>query len=521
LTPFYLITFGISLLLSFVLTWCVRNVAMGRGWVAPPMQERDLHENPLPRLGGVPIFLSFLIAIGVALLASLHFPVLAAGLSARTFLTVLAPASLIFLLGLYDDIRAIGPYPKFAVQGVAAILLFAGGLGIHDLPLLFGSRHLAWYVALPITVLWVIGLTNAFNLIDGLDGLAAGSALFSTFVVFVVAVSSGASSMSLLTIALAGAILGFLRFNFNPATIFLGDCGSLFIGFMLSALALAGSEKATTVIAVAIPVVSFGLPILETTLSVLRRLIGGRPVFTADREHIHHKLLQRGMSPRQVVIALYAVSAVFALLSLFLLLPERHTVGLVLVVIGVGIWFGIQHLGYLEFGEIRRVAQRTFEQRSIFVNNLAIRRAIEKLKLASDYDQVCRILESAFLSNDFDGFEMSVEAHEDQSPFGGDTHLTGRSGKIFHFEKPESAKFQNGWAAWHLTLELVTSTDHLRGSMKIYRFYSDRALLVDTNLLTSDFPVVLADALDRVLSSKEGMVAVQAGGTEFTAAEAS
>jgi UDP-GlcNAc:undecaprenyl-phosphate/decaprenyl-phosphate GlcNAc-1-phosphate transferase len=168
---------------------------------------------------------------------------------------------------------------------------------------------------------------------------------------------------------------------------------------MLSALALAGSEKATTVIAVAIPVVSFGLPILETTLSVLRRLIGGRPVFTADREHIHHKLLQRGMSPRQVVIALYAVSAVFALLSLFLLLPERHTVGLVLVVIGVGIWFGIQHLGYLEFGEIRRVAQRTFEQRSIFVNNLAIRRATENLKVASDYDQVCRILESAFLSN--------------------------------------------------------------------------------------------------------------------------
>jgi UDP-GlcNAc:undecaprenyl-phosphate/decaprenyl-phosphate GlcNAc-1-phosphate transferase len=521
LTPFYLIAFGISLLSSFVLTWFVRNVAMGRGWVAPPIQERDLHETPLPRLGGVPIFLSFLIAFGVALLASLHFPALAEGLSISTLLTVLVPGTLIFLLGLYDDIHSLGPYTKFAVQGIAAIMLFAGGLGIHNLPVLFGARHLAWYIGLPITVLWVIGITNAFNLIDGLDGLAAGSALFSTFVVFVVAVSSGASSMSLLTIALAGAILGFLRFNFNPATIFLGDCGSLFIGFMLSALALAGSQKAPTAIAVAIPVVSFGLPILETTLSVLRRLIGGRPVFTADREHIHHKLLQQGMSPRKVVISLYAVSAIFALLSLFLMWPERNTLGLVLVVIGLGIWFGVQHLGYLEFWEIHRIAQRTFEQRSIFINNLAIRRATEELKGASDYTQVCHILKSAFLSNDFDGFELNFADGENEPSAGGDARQPRRLGKTLLFEKPDAPKFRDGWATWHLTLGLVTTTNQWRGSMKIYRFYTDRALLLDTNLLTSDFPVVLADALDRALIPKQGAIPEVTTDTDLMAAEAS
>ena len=263
---------------------------MGRGWAAPPIQDRDLHEIPLPRLGGVPIFLSFLISIAVALLAGLRFPALAVGPSIRTLLTILVPATLIFLLGIYDDIHSVGAYTKFAVQAVAAIMLFAGGLRILSLPLLFGARHLAWPIGLPITVLWVIGITNAFNLIDGLDGLAAGSALFSTLVVFVVAIFNGSSLVSLLTIALAGAILGFLRFNFNPATIFLGNCGSMFIGFMLSALALVGSEKAPTVIAVAIPLVSFGLPILETTISVMRRLISGRPLFSADREHIHHKL---------------------------------------------------------------------------------------------------------------------------------------------------------------------------------------------------------------------------------------
>jgi UDP-GlcNAc:undecaprenyl-phosphate/decaprenyl-phosphate GlcNAc-1-phosphate transferase len=523
LTLLYLITFGVSLLLSFVLTWGVRNLAMGRGWAAPPIQDRDLHETPLPRLGGVPVFLSFLIGVAIVLLASLHFPVLAADLSIRDVLTILVPGTLIFLLGLYDDIYSVGPFTKFAVQGVAAVMLFAGGMRILDLPVLFGARHLAWYIGLPITVLWVIGITNAFNLIDGLDGLAAGSALFSTFVVFVAAVSNGSSQVSLLTVALAAAILGFLRFNFNPATIFLGDCGSLFIGFMLSALALEGAQKAPTVIAVAIPVVSFGLPILETTLSVLRRLISGQPVFTADREHIHHKLLQHGMSPRQVVVALYAVSALFALLSLFLLWPGRSRLGLVLALIGTCVWFGVQHLGYLEFWEIRRVAQRTFEQRGIFVNNLAIRRATEELKCVSDYVQVCGILEAAFSTNDFDGFELSIRADAERHTAIGEKRVRVRPGERLHFEwsKPGTPKLRDDRATWSLGLQLVTTSNRCLGSLKIYRFYADRALLADANLLTSIFPEVLADALDRALNSKLGMVPEVTTREDFRPSEAS
>src|SRR3981081_44167 len=244
-------------------------------------------------------------------------------------------------------------------------MLFAGGLRIVNIPVLFGDHTLPWFVGLAFTIVWVLAITNAFNLVDGLDGLAAGSALFSTLVAFVVALLNGPSLVTVMTIALAGAILGFLRFNFNPATIFLGDSGSLFIGFLLSALALAGAQKAPTFVAVAIPVVSFGLPILETLLSIMRRLISGRPIFTADREHIHHKLLQMGFSQRQVVIVLYAVSALFAMLSLFLLWPTGSTMGLVLAVVGTGIWLGVQHLNYLEFGELRRVAQRTLDQRQI------------------------------------------------------------------------------------------------------------------------------------------------------------
>jgi UDP-GlcNAc:undecaprenyl-phosphate GlcNAc-1-phosphate transferase len=235
---------------------------------------------------------------------------------------------LIFLLGVYDDIRGVGPYVKFSVQGIAATMLFLGGLRIVNIPVLFGDHRLPWIVGWAFTVLWVLAITNAFN-------------------------------------------LGFLRFNFNPATIFLGDSGSLFIGFVLSALALKGAQKAPTIVAVAIPIVSFGLPILETALSIVRRLISGRPIFTADREHIHHKLLQNGMTHRQVVILLYGVSAIFAMLSLFLLWPTGSSLGLVLVVLGAGIWIGVQHLGYLEFGELARVAHRTLDQPQIFVNNPA------------------------------------------------------------------------------------------------------------------------------------------------------
>jgi UDP-GlcNAc:undecaprenyl-phosphate GlcNAc-1-phosphate transferase len=522
LTAFWLAIFGISLFFSFVLTWCVRNLAMGRGWVAPPIQERDLHETPLPRLGGLPIFLSFLISITVAWLAGLHFPALAVGPSMRTLLIILVPGTLIFLLGVYDDIHSVGPYTKFAVQAVAAIMLFAGGLRILDLPVLFGARHLAWPLGLPITVFWVIGITNAFNLIDGLDGLAAGSALFSTLVVLVVAIFNGSSLVSLLSIALAGSILGFLRFNFNPATIFLGDCGSLFIGFMLSALALAGAEKAPTVIAVAIPVVSLGLPILETSLSILRRVISGRPIFTGDSEHIHHKLLQHGMTHRQVVILLYGVSAIFALLSLFLLWPSGSSLGLVLAVLGTGIWIGVQHLGYLEFGELARIAQRTLGQRQIFINNLAIRRATDELKTASDYVQVRRILETAFSTNDFDGFELDIEVQTGEPPTSSDRHLRMRPGvsSNLKWSKPSDPRFRDGWAAWNLDLKLVTTTGRWRGSMKIYRFYTDRSLLMDTNLLTYVFPVVLADALDRALTSNEALVPGVTS-VEFIAAEAS
>jgi UDP-GlcNAc:undecaprenyl-phosphate GlcNAc-1-phosphate transferase len=482
--------FAFSLALSFVATREVRDIATRRGWVSRPRDGRHVHETPLPRLGGVAIFLAFSLSLILWVVLTLIFPRFSIGVGVvpATLLRIYVPACLIFCLGIYDDLVGAGPYLKFAVQAIAAVLLFAGGMRVLDIPLIF-PHTLPWFVGLPLTVLWVVAVTNAFNLIDGLDGLAAGSALFSTMVFFIVALVNHSWLCSLMSVTLAGAILGFLRFNFNPATIFLGDSGSLFIGFMLSALALAGAEKAPTFVAVAIPVVSFGLPILETSLSIVRRLISGRPIFTADREHIHHKLLQMGLSHRQVVIVLYAVSAVFAMLSLFLLWPTGSTLGLVLAVVGTGVWWGVQHLNYLEFGEIRRVAQRTIEQRQIVINNLSVRRAIEELKVAGNFDQVRSILIAAFEGNDFDAFELhGTPANEN--------HAADPKQRVRWSKYPHMIAISTE-PSWKLTLDLVTTSNQRCGSLVVYRNYGNRDLQLDVNLLTSQFPAALADALDR------------------------
>ncbi|HXZ78704.1 MAG TPA: MraY family glycosyltransferase [Terriglobales bacterium] len=494
----YLSLFGGALVCSSVLTHYIRNTAMRWGWTSRSAGERDIHSNPVPRLGGVAIFLSFLLVLaGFAIFKELHGS--AAHLPARTVLAILLPATLIFCLGLVDDFHPLSPRVKFGVQIIAALMLFAGGLQIDVVPLLFGYKSLGALITLPLTVLWVLWISNAFNLIDGLDGLSAGSAMFSTLVVFVVSLFSNNSLVSVLTVILSGAILGFLRYNFNPATIFLGDCGSLFLGFMLSAIALAGAQKGTTLVAVAIPIVSFGLPILDVALSVIRRFLSGQPLFRADREHIHHRLLKLGFSQRQVVTILYAVSALLGLLSLLMLYPNGSSVGVVLTVVGVGVWFGIQHLGYHEFVEVGRVAKRATQQKRVIVNNLAIRRAAEDLASAGSLPRICQILEVAFRDNEFDGFDLRIRPGQArQMPR--DFFQIYESEWLFSWDKSGDHPFhREGGRMWRLSLDLGVLHKGPVGSLCLYRAYSQKSLLVDINLLTSDFCATLSQAVKRGL----------------------
>src|SRR5882762_5878560 len=422
-----LLVFAGALIASATFTRWVRDFSVARGWAAAPSSDRHIHTRPIPRLGGVAIFLTLWCMVLAAHWLPGHF-------GTREFplplfaLKILGPATVIFLLGLIDDFFGVNAYVKFAVQAGAAALLYWNGFGISHLSFLAGHPHLGWLAGLPLTILWVLWITNAFNLIDGLDGLAAGSALFSSLVTCVVAISFHGEGILFLTLALAGAIAGFLRYNFNPASIFLGDCGSLLIGFLLSAIAIAGSQKSPTVVAVAIPIVSLGLPILDVTVAVMRRFLSCKRLFeildvtvavmrrflsckrlfVADREHIHHKLLGCGISHRQTVLVLYGVSACFGVFSLLLLTPGGIASATVLLVIGIGILLGVQKLRYHEFVELAHVANRTLNQRHVIANHVSIRRASEALESCASVPQFCQILRQCLEPVGFDGFGLDL-----------------------------------------------------------------------------------------------------------------
>lgn len=486
---YLLLLFGAALLVSTLLTRYVRNQALRRRWACGSIRKRDVHGSPIPRAGGIAIWLTFL-AVVVPYVLCERFLDHSAGFGLYTMFAILAPASLMFILGLLDDLHPVSPRIKFSVQIVAGLLLFYGGVRIWFFPMLAGYRELHGVLSAVLTVFWVLLISNAFNLIDGLDGLSAGSALFSTLVVFVVSLLSGNGFISIVTAALAGAILGFLRYNFNPATIFLGDSGSLFLGFVLSAVSLAGAQKGTTVVAVAIPIVAFGLPLLDTALSIVRRYLSGQPLFLADCEHIHHRLLKRGFSHKQAVVLLYCVSALFGLISLLMLYPGGRSVGVALVVVGIGAVIGVQHLHYPAFAELGRAAKRTIEQRQIIVNNLAIRRATEELSDCDDLDSIRRVLRAAFEHNEFDGFHLALRkptARYVSSTFDGTSRYDWRKEPAAPDVEPQ----------WEFTLTLRGRLPGQDARFTVYRYDASHNLLFDINMLTGEFRTVLSEALER------------------------
>jgi UDP-GlcNAc:undecaprenyl-phosphate/decaprenyl-phosphate GlcNAc-1-phosphate transferase len=495
-----LLCFLISVALSLVFTRWVRNYATARGWVATPELDRHVHTTSVPRLGGVAIFGSFMmVAIAAMLLPKWTGPTLA--LPARTVFSIFGSALIIFLLGLCDDVRFVGPYWKFGIQALAATLLYAGGVGVHQVDLLSAGHALKTIVGLPLTVLWVLLITNAFNLIDGLDGLAAGSAFFCTIVLFATSLLMSNATVTLLTIALAGVILGFLRFNFHPASIFLGDSGSLFIGFMLAALALAGSEKAPTMIAVAIPVVSFGFPILDVALAISRRFLSGKPLFRGDRDHIHHKLLKRGLSQRGAVLVLYGVTATFALLSL-VLLHDATMIALVLTVIGIGILLGVPYLGYAEFSELQGVLRKTAERKRAIANNVEVRHAVEALNSCTDFLLLCEILRSTLHSIGFDGFRLGRNLAEPfpAAPFSPMQRTAAGELQLFWDDAGKSD------SVWELSLELHADPHHRLGRFSLLRMGLERPLLVDFNLLSCEFRVALSGAVLRAMNGHRSSI---------------
>lgn len=511
----YLIPFLTSLGLSLILTRCVRNQAVRWGQLDPPGSGQHHHTMAVPRLGGIAIFLAFVGSTGISLLSA-KFANMAPVFSLRATLAILGPGLMVFCLGVYDDLHELKPNWKFGVQILAAMLLYANGVGIHRVGISGHDEPLTMAWGLPLTVFWVLLITNAFNLIDGLDGLAAGSATFSTIVIFAVSLLRPNPLVSFLAIVLVGTMLGFLRYNLNPASIFLGDSGSLFIGFALSALALVGSQKATTMVAVAIPVISFGLPILDVVLAIVRRLLRGMPLFRGDDDHIHHKLLKMGLSHRNAVLVLYAATAGFGFLSLMLLHGDLM-IALVLCVVGCGVWIGVQQLDYAEFGELRSLMERAAQRRRVMINNLTVRRATESLKTCGSLDQLCQTLSETLEPLGFDGFFLcSPQINRIPQWVLAPLQRTSDGRLRFGRNGLESSEPE-----WEIRVELTTSSKEKWGQFSIYRECSEEPILFDIHLLNGEFRRMLMVAIHRGIASAHSAAKKERKGKYLIASVAS
>lgn len=384
----YLVAFMLAGGAAFILTPLVREGALRFGLVDAGTEARKVHSTPIPRLGGIAIALAFFLPIFGLLF--LNNDVSEAYLSDVYKVTgLVVGAGLTVLLGLLDDLRNLSAKVKLAGQVAIAVGVYFMGYQIGHVSTPFGFMIDFGWFSLPITVLWIVGVMNAINLIDGLDGLASGVSLFAVTTLFVLSLLSGNIVVGLTAASLAGALLGFLRYNFNPASIFMGDSGSLFLGFVLAVTAISGSAKSSTVVALMIPLLALGLPLFDTSLAIVRRFLSGRPLFGADRGHIHHRLLDLGLSHRQVVLALYGVCIFLTTIALTLVYANSVVAAVVLGVLLLAVVVFAKLVGLLDMRRINSsVRYGLMRQQRARVHLQAIDDAVAEVRVAASVDDV-------------------------------------------------------------------------------------------------------------------------------------
>lgn len=375
-----LFLFSCSFLLTIVLTPIIRRIAIRWRFVDQPDRERKLHQAPIPRIGGIAIVVAYAGSLDAALLIRghpipVHHPV-------PLLFKLVSAAFLVFLTGLLDDLVGLKPWQKLLGESLAACAVYFSGVQLHTL----AGHPLPDWLALPLTMIWLIGCTNAFNLIDGLDGLASGIGVLASISTLAVGWMHGDLGLAAATAPLAGALLAFLAFNFNPASIFLGDGGSLWVGFMLACYAIMWSHKSVTVLSLSAPVMALSVPLLDTTLSIIRRFLRGQPIFSADRGHIHHQLLNRGFSPRRTVLLLYLGAGVGACAAV-LQSTERPVIRLLsMAAFCAASWLGIRYLQYQEFEIATRLLWRS-NFRSTIKSHVSLHRHEQALMASASVEQ--------------------------------------------------------------------------------------------------------------------------------------
>ncbi len=324
----YLTLFVTALVSSLAITPPIVRTCHRLGLLDPP-GARKVHTTPIPRLGGVAIAFGLAISLVVAVIIETYADTDPKP-NLRSLLPIIAGATLVFAIGAWDDLHPVGPRLKLFVESAAAAIVIAAGLTITRVTI-FGTTHDLGWLAIPAAMLWVLVVTNAFNLMDGLDGLAGGLVAIAATTCATVLIARDQQPSAMLLVSLVGAVLGFLAYNFHPARIFLGDSGSLLAGFLLAATAITGQQKGATTLAVGMPLLIFALPLADTVVAIARRLLVRDPapqrglaslagaverIFSADGAHIHHRLLRLGFSHRAAVLALYALMVLCSAIAL-------------------------------------------------------------------------------------------------------------------------------------------------------------------------------------------------------------
>jgi UDP-GlcNAc:undecaprenyl-phosphate/decaprenyl-phosphate GlcNAc-1-phosphate transferase len=320
MTTYFAVYFG-SLLLALIITPVVIKLAHCVKAVSKP-GIRDVHTKPIPRIGGAAIYFSAIVLIIAVLFINNNV-----GQAFRDkwlqLLTMFGSATLIFFIGLADDLRGMPARIKFLAELFGAGLLCTVGVRISSIGITgTWTLHLGSFGCI-LTILWIVGITNAVNLSDGLDGLAAGISAITCGVIAIFAIKSGSIIMAVLMLALLGSLSGFLFFNFNPAKVFMGDCGSLFLGFTIASTSVMCATKSSALVGLALPALALGIPIFDTLFSMLRRFLERRGMFSPDRGHFHHRLIDLGLHQKQVVIIIYAITLLSAGLGMFMMITRN------------------------------------------------------------------------------------------------------------------------------------------------------------------------------------------------------
>lgn len=336
--------FGLALVASLLLTPLARRLAIRTGIVAKVVS-RSVHTEPKPFLGGLAMYLAFAVAM------------IAGGATSNTqMLGILVCGGLIMLLGVVDDKINMKAKVKFLGQiAIAALLVYGFDLKIETIYSPLGERYVDFGLfAEPLTILWIVSFVNVMNFIDGLDGLAAGISTIGALTLLMVSLQQGRPEAVLLSAALAGSAIGFLRYNFNPAKIFMGDAGSMFLGFALAAISVQGVLKSALTVSVIVPVLAVAVPIFDTAFAIIRRVAAGRSIGEADKDHLHHRLLRLGLSHRNTVLVMWAVSAWLGLSAVAVTeVPLAQAIMIVGIVL-VGIFVGARKLGLLEVTDAKQ-----------------------------------------------------------------------------------------------------------------------------------------------------------------------